>query len=48
MIGHQWWWEYVYEKYGDDEILAADGQLLVTANERASRRANRASSGRSC
>ncbi|MFO0845358.1 MAG: cytochrome c oxidase subunit II [Gemmataceae bacterium] len=33
VIGHQWWWEYVYEKYGDDEIRAADGQPLVTANE---------------
>lgn len=33
VIGHQWWWEYVYEKYGDEELSAADGKPLVTANE---------------
>lgn len=28
VIGHQWWWEYVYEKYGDEDLGG-----MITANE---------------
>jgi cytochrome c oxidase subunit 2 len=27
VVGHQWWWEYVYDKYGDEELG------IITANE---------------
>ena len=27
VIGHQWWWEYVYDKYGDRELGG-----MITAN----------------
>jgi cytochrome c oxidase subunit 2 len=33
VVGHQWWWEYVYERYGDEELRASGGGPLVTANE---------------
>lgn len=33
VIGHQWWWEYVYERLGDQDLLASDGSKIVTANE---------------
>ena len=33
VIGHQWWWEYVYESYDGQPLVAADGQRLIVANE---------------
>ncbi len=34
VIGHQWWWEYVYTHYDGKELRAdPDQQPLITANE---------------
>ncbi|MFO0881587.1 MAG: cytochrome c oxidase subunit II [Gemmataceae bacterium] len=33
VIGHQWWWEYVYDRLGDEELRGTDGARLITANE---------------
>jgi cytochrome c oxidase subunit 2 len=33
VVGHQWWWEYIYEKLGDEPIRATDGSPVITANE---------------
>jgi cytochrome c oxidase subunit II len=34
VIGHQWWWEYVYTRYNGKELRAdPDQQSAITANE---------------
>lgn len=33
VIGHQWWWEYVYEEYDGRKLSPANGPKLITANE---------------
>jgi cytochrome c oxidase subunit 2 len=35
VIGHQWWWEYVYESYGDEKLdFVAANELHVPASNR--------------
>jgi cytochrome c oxidase subunit 2 len=33
VVGHQWWWEYVYERFGEQDIRDAEGNRVITANE---------------
>jgi cytochrome c oxidase subunit 2 len=33
VIGRQWWWEYVLDNYEGQNLKAADGTAVVTANE---------------
>lgn len=33
VIGHQWWWEYVYDRLGAEILRDEAGNQLITANE---------------
>ena len=42
VVGHQWWWEYRYDSYGDDKLgFITANELHVPASNRQARPARR-------